>query len=158
MLRIECQRDQGDVSRLKPSLPTISRDRRKSLDIQHNGSSMDVSPPIQSGSNGPLAKECHRFLVAGPFKLSAVSYQPVRDGDQGFPVCDGCRCLIQCECTSLQSLTATYSFGDLGARDLSRRNPVLAVHSSRPDRRRFREDHSSADLPLRSDDRMESML
>jgi hypothetical protein len=37
---------------------------------------MDVSPPIQSGSNGPIAKECHRFLVAGPFKLSAVSYQP----------------------------------------------------------------------------------
>src|ERR1700727_698500 len=22
-----------------------------------------------SGSNGPIAKECHRFLVAGPFKL-----------------------------------------------------------------------------------------
>ncbi len=25
-----------------------------------------------SGSNGPIAKECHRFLVAGPFKLSAA--------------------------------------------------------------------------------------
>jgi hypothetical protein len=37
---------------------------------------MDVSPPIQSGSNGPIAKECHRFLVAGPFKLLDVSYQP----------------------------------------------------------------------------------
>jgi len=22
-----------------------------------------------SGSNGPIAKECHRFLVAGPFNL-----------------------------------------------------------------------------------------
>jgi len=36
---------------------------------------MEISPPIQSGSNGPIAKECHRFLVAGPFKLSAVSDQ-----------------------------------------------------------------------------------
>src|SRR5579872_4656599 len=26
-----------------------------------------------SGSNGPIAKECHRFLVAGPFKLLAES-------------------------------------------------------------------------------------
>src|ERR1700758_1840616 len=25
-----------------------------------------------SGSNGPIAKECHRFLVAGPFKLGPV--------------------------------------------------------------------------------------
>jgi hypothetical protein len=39
------------------------------LDIQQNGSSMEISPPIQSGSNGPIAKECHRFLVAGPFKF-----------------------------------------------------------------------------------------
>ena len=30
---------------------------------------MEISPPIQSGSNGPLAKECHRFLVAGPFNF-----------------------------------------------------------------------------------------
>jgi len=30
---------------------------------------MDISPPIQSGSNGPIAKECHRFLVAGPFNF-----------------------------------------------------------------------------------------
>ena len=26
-----------------------------------------------SGSNGPIAKECHRFLVAGPFKLFEIS-------------------------------------------------------------------------------------
>jgi hypothetical protein len=41
---------------------------------------MEVSPPIQSGSNGPIAKECHRFLVAGPFKFvrqsSVFSRQP----------------------------------------------------------------------------------
>jgi hypothetical protein len=35
---------------------------------------MEISPPIQSGSSGPLAKECHRFLVAGPFKLTAWSW------------------------------------------------------------------------------------
>ncbi len=27
-----------------------------------------------SGSNGPIAKECHRFLVAGPFKLLRRNY------------------------------------------------------------------------------------
>ena len=73
---IECQRDRGAgrgaVSGLKLGRRTISRDCGKLLDIRHNGSSMDVSPPIQSGSNGPLAKECHRFLVVGPFKLLMV--------------------------------------------------------------------------------------
>ena len=43
---------------------------------------MDISPPIQSGSNGPIAKECHRFLVAGPFKL-ARSLWPLVVGKPG---------------------------------------------------------------------------
>jgi hypothetical protein len=37
------------------------------LDFSPDGTSIKISPPIQSGSNGPRAKECHRFLVFGPF-------------------------------------------------------------------------------------------
>jgi hypothetical protein len=39
---------------------------------------MELHLRSNSGSNGPVAKECHRFLVAGPFKHSAISIQPIQ--------------------------------------------------------------------------------
>src|ERR1019366_4713823 len=38
-----------------------------------------------SGSNGPIAKECHRFLVVGPFKFQAFGLD-LRNALNRFPV------------------------------------------------------------------------
>jgi len=38
----------------------------------------------ESGSSGPVAKDCHRFLVAGPFWLAACRCGCARDRDYAF--------------------------------------------------------------------------
>src|SRR6266446_6464214 len=41
----------------------------KPLTSPQRGLALNYHLRSNSGSNGPIAKECHRFLVAGPFKF-----------------------------------------------------------------------------------------
>ena len=67
----------GQIPPAKPDSVGHAEICKHPLTSRQRGLALNYHLRSNSGSNGPIAKECHRFLVAGPFKFVVSRCYPV---------------------------------------------------------------------------------
>src|ERR1700691_835241 len=63
----------GQIPPAKPDSVGHAEICKHPLTSRQRGLALNYHLRSNSGSNGPIAKECHRFLVAGPFKCAPLT-------------------------------------------------------------------------------------